>query len=89
MKNKENQKNQEENLQNVTIADCVFMLLTILPDGNIHYVEVESDDLADFLRDRKEFKVLEGAIGYVQEVDSEPSVSFAPPTSPKDRRDIN
>ena len=87
MKDKENQKNQEENLQNVTIADCVFMLLTILPDGNIHYVNVESDDLADFLRDRKEFKVLEGAIGYVQEVDSEPSITF--PASPKDRRDIN
>lgn len=87
MKDKENQENQEENLKNITIGDCVFMLLTILPDGNIHYVEVESDDLADFLRDRKEFKVLEGAIGYIQEVNSEPSVSF--PTSPKDRRDIN
>jgi len=78
---------EDDSMDSVTIADCVFMLLTILPDGNIHYVNVDSDDLAEFLRERKEFKVLEGAIGYVQEVDSDPSISF--PTSPKDRRDIN
>lgn len=86
MKDKKNQKN-EETVDNVTIADCVFMLLTILPDGNIHYVHVESDDLADFLRERKEFKVLAGAIGYVQEIDSDASITF--PSTPKDRRDIN
>ena len=78
---------EDDSMDSVTIANCVFMLLTILPDGNIHYVNVDSDDLAEFLRERKEFKVLEGAIGYVQEVDSDPSISF--PTSPKDRRDIN
>lgn len=80
-------KKKEEDVDNVTIADCVFMLLTILPNGNIHYVNVESDDLADFLRERKEFKVLEGAIGYIQEIDSDPFITF--PTTPKDRRDIN
>jgi|LakMenEpi03Aug12_release.lakeMendotaPanAssembly.Ray.scaffolds.fasta_scaffold262850_2 hypothetical protein len=84
----DNKEELEDNsMDSVTIADCVFMLLTILPDGNIHYVDVNSDDLAEFLREKKEFKVLEGAIGYVQEVDSDPSISF--PTSPKDRRDIN
>jgi hypothetical protein len=84
----DNKEELEDNsMDSVTIADCVFMLLTILPDGNIHYVDVNSDDLAEFLREKKEFKVLEGAIGYVQEVDSDPSISF--PTSLKDRRDIN
>jgi len=75
---------EDDSMDSVTIGDCVFMLLTILPDGNIHYVDVDSDELAEFLREKGEFKVLAGAIGYIQENKAPDKLVI-----PVDRRDIN
>jgi hypothetical protein len=55
----------------ITINDCMFMMMAILPNGNIHYVNVKSDEIADFLAERESFQVYDPPIGRVEEVKEE------------------
>jgi len=58
----------------ITINDCMFMMMAILPNGNIHYVNVMSDEIADFLAEREKFQVYDPPIGRIEEVKEEISM---------------
>ena len=71
--------------EDITINDCMFMIMAILPNGNIHYVNVMSDEIADFLAEREKFQVYDPPIGRVEEVKDEISMGplFGKPTDDK------
>ena len=48
-------KNKEEYTQ----KDCTFLLLAKLPNGKIHQVLIEQEDLIQIIGQTNEFKVLE------------------------------
>jgi len=47
----------------ITIADCTFMTIAILPNGDMHMVDISSDDIADAIADTGKFRVAEEPMG--------------------------
>jgi hypothetical protein len=47
------------------VADCVFIVMAILPDGNIHRVFIDSDEVADLIVDIGKFQVEEEPLGLI------------------------
>lgn len=47
----------------ITIADCTFLTIAILPNGDMHMVDISSDDIADAIADTGKFRVAEEPIG--------------------------
>ncbi len=74
-----------KNKEDITINDCMFMMMAILPDGNIHYVNVKSDEIADFLAERESFQVYDPPIGRIEEVKDEISMGPLFGKSEKDK----
>jgi len=46
------------------VADCIFVVMAILPDGNIHRVIIDSDEVADLIVDIGKFQVEEEPLGF-------------------------
>lgn len=46
----------------ITNKDCNFVLLTSLPNGNVHQVLVTQEELQKFVQELGEFKVIESKI---------------------------
>ena len=60
---------EEKNLKpsGITLADCDFMVLAILPTGYIHAVEnVSSEDMADLIASKGRFRVSEEPVGKIE-----------------------
>jgi len=51
-----------KNKEKYTSKDCTFLLLAKLPNGNIHQVLVEQEDLQYFIKYLGDFKLLETPI---------------------------
>lgn len=47
----------------ITIADCTFLTIAILPNGDMHMVDISSDDIADAIADTGKFRVAEQSMG--------------------------
>ena len=47
----------------ITIADCTFLTIAILPNGDMHMVDISSDDIADAIADTGKFRVAEEPMG--------------------------
>lgn len=47
----------------ITVADCRFMVCAILPDNNVYPVNIDSDDVADFIVSINKFEVIDQPIG--------------------------
>lgn len=59
-------KEPEEELtaaDGITIADCTFLTIAILPNGDMHMVDISSDDIADAIADTGKFRVAEEPMG--------------------------
>ncbi len=53
----------EEVPDGITIADCTFMTIAILPNGDMHMVDIASDDIADAIANTGKFRVAEQSMG--------------------------
>lgn len=47
----------------ITIADCTFLTIAILPNGDMHMVDISSDNIADAIADTGKFRIAEEPIG--------------------------
>jgi hypothetical protein len=54
---------EEVIVDGITIADCTFMTIAILPNGDMHMVDINSDDIADAIADTGKFRVAEQPMG--------------------------
>ena len=63
VKNQIDSPEEEEVPDGITIADCTFMTIAILPNGNMHMVDIASDDIADAIADTGKFRVAEEPMG--------------------------
>jgi len=63
VKNQIDSPEEEEVLDAITIADCTFMTIAILPNGDMHMVDISSDDIADAIADTGKFRVAEEPMG--------------------------
>ncbi|MEY4333496.1 MAG: hypothetical protein RLZZ196_2239 [Bacteroidota bacterium] len=54
----------KENKEQYVVADCIFVVMAILPNGNIHRVIIDSDEVADLIVDIGKFQVEEEPLGF-------------------------
>lgn len=47
----------------ITLEDCDFITCAILPNGNMHIVDMDSEDIKDLIADMGHFRVHEKSIG--------------------------
>jgi hypothetical protein len=47
----------------IAIADCTFLTIAILPNGDMHMVDISSDNIADAIADTGKFRVAEEPMG--------------------------
>jgi hypothetical protein len=47
----------------ITLEDCDFVTCAILPNGNMHIVDIDPDDIKDLIVDIGHFRVHENPIG--------------------------
>jgi len=47
----------------ITLEDCDFITCAILPNGNMHIVDIDPEDIKDLIADMGHFRVHEKSIG--------------------------
>lgn len=47
----------------ITLEDCTFMTIAILPNGDMHMVDINSDNIADAIAETGHFRVAEEPMG--------------------------